>query len=219
MDSADHLSQAQEKMISDQIIQRGITDERVLEAFRLVPRHMFVPQEYVQQSYTDHPLPIGFDQTISQPFIVALMTSCLDLSGDEKVLEVGTGSGYQTAILAHLAHEVYSIELVKELSQRAKSTLRLQNIENAFLFVGDGSIGLPAYQPYDRIIMTAAVPYLPEEIKNQLAVGGKIVTPIGARWRQTLEIWKREKKESFVIEKILPVVFVPLRGKHGWQDE
>jgi len=218
MEIAESFSQAREKMVSDQIMQRGIVDERILGAFRQVPRHMFVPEEYVQQAYTDHPLPIGFAQTISQPYIVALMTNCLDLHGDEKVLEVGTGSGYQTAILARLARKVYSVELVKELSHLAKSTLISLGIENVFLFAGDGSIGLPAHQPYDRIIMTAAVPFLSSEIRNQVAIGGKIVAPIGSRWRQTLEVWKRDN-DSFVKEKILPVIFVPLRGKHGWQDE
>jgi protein-L-isoaspartate(D-aspartate) O-methyltransferase len=218
METIDSFSKAREKMVHDQIMQRGIMDPRVLEAFRLVPRHLFVPEEYVQQAYTDHPLPIGFDQTISQPYIVALMSNCLDLDGDEKVLEIGTGSGYQTAILAQLAKKVYSVELVEDLSIRAKSILKLLGINNVCLSVGDGSIGLPAHQPYDRIIMTAAVPFLSEEIKNQITPGGMIVAPVGDRSRQTLEIWKREKN-GFIKEKILPVVFVPLRGKHGWQDD
>jgi protein-L-isoaspartate(D-aspartate) O-methyltransferase len=218
MDTNDSLVKARERMINDQIMQRGIEDQRVLDAFRLVPRHMFVPEEYIQHAYTDRPLPIGFDQTISQPYIVALMTSCLDLNGDEKVLEIGTGSGYQTAILAHLVNMVFSVELVEELSARAKSTLDLLDIKNVCLFVGDGSIGLPAHHPYDRVIITAAVPFLSEEIKKQVALGGKIVAPVGDRSRQTLEIWKRGK-DGFIKEKILPVVFVPLRGKHGWQDD
>ena len=217
MKVVDQFAIRRNKMVQEQILQRGIEDVRLLQAFREIPRHAFVPEDCVDQAYYDHPLPIGNGQTISQPYIVALMTHCLKLSGKEKVLEIGTGSGYQTAILAALAEEIYTVELIAELSKRAARTLDSLGLRNTHLFEGDGSSGLREHQPYDRIIITAAVPSLSDEIKDQLNEGGKIVAPIGDRWRQQLEVWKR-KKTGFVKETILPVVFVPLRGKYGWQD-
>ena len=217
MNSIDPLVDSRKNMVRDQIMRRGIDDARLLQIFRQVPRHAFVPVDYADAAYADQPLPIGHGQTISQPYIVALMTNCLDLNGKEKVLEIGTGSGYQTAILAALAKEIYSVEIIKELSQRAGEAFDLLGIDNIHLFIADGSSGLKEHQPYDRIIITAAVPSLSDEIKDQLKVGGRIVAPIGDRFRQHLEIWKRNE-EGFIKEKILPVVFVPLRGKYGWQD-
>jgi len=217
MKNEESFFDARNAMVRDQLMRRGVEDTHVLEAFKAVPRHYFVEEDYISQAYSDHPLPIGFGQTISQPYIVALMTESLDLHGHEKVLEVGTGSGYQTAILAHLAKEVYTIELVKDLSRRAETIFKKLGYRNIFVEIGDGSVGLPKHQPYDRIIITAAVPFLPQDLKEQLKIGGKLVAPIGERWQQTLEVWKREEKR-FIKEKILPVVFVPLRGKFGWQD-
>lgn len=204
-------------MVASQIKRRGINNERVLQAFRTIPRHLFVPEEYQTGAYADHPLPIGNGQTISQPYIVALMTSHLNLTGDEKVLEIGTGSGYQTAILANLAKEVHSVERISQLSDLAKRNLRVLEMDNIYLHVGDGSLGWADAAPYDRILITAAAPKIPEIILKQLKVSGRIVSPVGGRWRQMLEVWVREKNR-IKKEQILPVVFVPLRGAHGWQD-
>ena len=213
----DPFAIARNQMVQDQILSRGINDARILDAFRNIPRHKFVPEEFLNQAYADRPLPIGYGQTISQPYIVALMSHHLDLHGDEKVLEVGTGSGYQTAILAFLASVVYSVEIIKELSENAAESMGALQIENVHLSVGDGSIGLQSQAPYDRISITAAVPMLSMEIQDQLAVGGKLIAPVGDRSRQILELWVKDE-DRFVKKKILPVVFVPLRGKQGWQD-
>ena len=204
-------------MVESQIKRRGINNERVLQAFRTIPRHLFVPEIYQADAYADHPLPIGNGQTISQPYIVALMTSTLKLMGNEKVLEIGTGSGYQTAILANLAKEVHSVERISQLSDLAERNLRVLGMDNIYLHVGDGSLGWPDTAPYDRILITAAAPEIPEIILKQLKVNGLVVGPVGGRWRQMLEVWVKEKKR-IKKEKILPVVFVPLRGAHGWQD-
>jgi len=205
------------EMVELQIKRRGINNDRVLQAFRSVPRHLFVPEEYQTNAYADHPLPIGNGQTISQPYIVALMTSNLKLTGNEKVLEIGTGSGYQTAILANLAKEIHSVERISQLSDLAKENLRVLEMDNIYLHVGDGSLGWPDVAPYDRILITAAAPEIPEIVLEQLKVNGRIVCPVGGRWRQMLEVWVKEKKQVKK-EQILPVVFVPLRGAYGWQD-
>lgn len=205
------------EMVESQIKRRGINNERVLQAFRTIPRHLFVPEKYQTDAYTDHPLPIGNGQTISQPYIVALMTSNLMLTGNEKVLEIGTGSGYQTAILANLVREVHSVERISQLSDLAERNLRVLGMDNIYLHVGDGSLGWPDTAPYDCILITAAAPEIPEIILEQLKVNGRIVGPVGGRWRQMLEVWVKEKKRINK-EQILPVVFVPLRGAHGWQD-
>ena len=205
------------EMVESQIKRRGINNERVLQAFRTIPRHLFVADNYKADAYADHPLPIGNGQTISQPYIVALMTSNLKLTGNEKVLEIGTGSGYQTAILANLVKEVHSIERISQLSDLAERNLRVLGMDNIYLHVGDGSLGWPDTAPYDCILITAAAPEIPEIILEQLKVNGRIVGPVGGRWRQMLEVWVKEKKRINK-EQILPVVFVPLRGAHGWQD-
>lgn len=213
----DSFLKARQNMVDSQINHRGIHDGRVLKAFRKIPRHLFVPEKYISQAYSDHPLPIGNGQTISQPYIVALMTAHLDLNGEEKVLEIGTGSGYQTAVLAFLTKEVHSIEVIPELSDFANKNLQHLNFKNVHLHVGDGSLGNTAHAPFDRIIITAAAPDIPELIVEQLNSPGRLVAPVGGRWRQTLEVWKKDGK-GIEIEKILPVVFVPLRGEHGWQE-
>ena len=211
------FSKNRSEMVESQIKRRGINNERVLQAFRTIPRHLFVPEKYQADAYADHPLPIGDGQTISQPYIVALMTSNLKLTGDEKVLEIGTGSGYQTAILANLAKEVHSVERISQLSDLAERNLRVLEMDNIYLHVGDGSLGWPDTAPYDRVLITAAAPEIPEIILEQLKVNGRIVCPVGGRWRQMLEVWVKEKKRVKK-EQILPVVFVPLRGAYGWQD-
>jgi protein-L-isoaspartate(D-aspartate) O-methyltransferase len=202
-------------MVDEQLRQRGIQDQRVLGAFETVPRHLFVRQDDQAWSYKDYPHSIGFGQTISQPYIVALMTECLKLSGDEKVLEVGTGSGYQAAILAELAREVHTIEIVPELSERARDTFLKSSYQNIHLHIGDGSMGLPEFSPYDGILVTAAAPRAPRPLLDQLADNGRLILPVGSKGFQELELWRRNG-DNFSTEIILPVTFVPLLGQHGW---
>ena len=218
MQARDPFSQAREAMVENQIISRGITDARVLAAMRAVPRHEFVPDQFFEEAYDDHPLPVGEGQTISQPYIVALMTSHLELTGKEKVLEIGTGSGYQAAVLSRLAKEVHTVERIPELASKAEATLKQLGYVNVIVHVGDGSLGWPEAAPYDRIIVTAAAPSVPVALTDQLKVGGRLIIPVGERWHQVLEEWKKtvsglEKKE------VLSVVFVPLLGQKGWQEK
>jgi protein-L-isoaspartate(D-aspartate) O-methyltransferase len=217
MPERDAFYKARQRMVEDQIGRRGVSDARVLEAIRALPRHLFIDPEYHDEAYADHPLPIGDGQTISQPYIVALMTACLGLKGDEKVLEIGTGSGYQAGLLGRLAREVHTVELVSRLAVKARSILEGLGINNVHVHVGDGSLGWPEEAPYDRIITTAAAPRVPDAYLEQLKPDGKMVIPVGARWRQMLELWTRQGDEP-VKEEILPVVFVPLLGAEGWQD-
>lgn len=204
-------------MVENQIAGRGISDDRVLKAMREVPRHKFVPEHLRDEAYADHPLPIGGGQTISQPYIVALMTERLGLTGDEKVLEIGTGSGYQAAVLSKLAGVVHTVELRPELAESAGKTFREMGIENVILHVGDGTLGWKKDAPYDGIITTAAAPKVPDAFFKQLKKGGRIVIPVGARWRQVLELWTKTE-EGMEKEEVLPVAFVPLLGENGWQD-
>lgn len=201
-------------MVERQLRGRGISDRRVLEAFETVPRHFFVPEEYRHLAYEDGPLPIGFSQTISQPFIVAYMTQLLDLTGNERVLEVGTGSGYQAAILSALTAEVHTIELIPALAERARKTLEQLGVTNVSIHIGDGSLGWEEAAPYDAILVTAAGPRVPPPLLKQLADGGRMVLPVGERGAQVLELWRREG-EKFTHETLLPVAFVPLRGREG----
>jgi len=204
-------------MVENQIAGRGITDKRVLEAMREVPRHEFVTDHLKEEAYADHPLPIGGGQTISQPYIVALMTEHLRLRGNENVLEIGTGSGYQAAVLSELAGVIHTIELRPELAERAENTFREMGINNVHVHVGDGTLGWEDEAPYDGVIATAAAPKVPDAFFEQLKVGGRIVIPVGARWRQVLEVWTKTDA-GMEKEEILPVAFVPLLGENGWQD-
>jgi len=204
-------------MVSEQIERRGICDTHLLTAFRSVPRHLFVPSEYQHWSYEDCPLPIGHGQTISQPYIVALMTSLLHLQGDETVLEIGTGSGYQAAILGSLCQKVHTIERVATLSESAGRSIAALGLANIQLHVGDGSLGMQEFQPYQGILVTAAAPQPPPPLLDQLADGGRLVIPLGGRSVQELVVWQRVGNQ-FKHENILAVAFVPLRGKHGWSD-
>jgi len=217
MPERDPFYHARQRMVEDQITRRGVSDARVLKAMRALPRHLFVDSEFHDEAYADHPLPIGDGQTISQPYIVALMTASLDLKGDEKVLEIGTGSGYQAALLGRLAREVHTVELVPRLAENARGILEGLRIRNVSVHVGDGSLGWPDEAPFDRIIATAAAPRVPDAYLGQLKPDGKMVIPVGARWRQMLELWTRQGDEP-IKEEILPVVFVPLLGAEGWQD-
>ena len=206
-----------EQMVVTQIARRGVRDARVLEAMRTVPRHYFVSPEYRYLAYTDGPLPIGNGQTISQPYIVALMSELLELRGDEKVLEVGTGSGYQAAVLAHLAHEVHTIERYANLARFAAGILADLGLTNVTTHIGDGSKGLEEQAPYAGIIVTAAAPIIPRPLLEQLEDGGRLVIPVGSRGGQVLERWVRQG-ERYDYESIIPVAFVPLVGEQGWKD-
>ena len=205
-------------MLTEQIVHRGIRQENVLNALRSVPRHQFVPEEFYSRAYDDGPLPIGFSQTISQPYIVALMTSLLNLKGDETVLEIGCGSGYQAAVLSHLAKKVYTVELIPELAARARNTLAGLKLENVVVVTGDGSLGLPDFAPYQGIIVTAAAPRVPQPLLDQLSEGGLLVVPVGPRSSQQLERWERFPSR-FECETMIPVSFVPLRGQEGWKAD
>lgn len=205
------------QMVEDQLVKRGIGDNRVLEAMRQVPRHRFVSAAQDGAAYHDGPLSIGEGQTISQPYMVALMTEELGLKGRETVLEIGTGSGYQTAILAELAHAVYTIERIAVLSERAQSVLEQLGYKNVWFKIGDGTSGWPEGGPFDGIVVTAGAPEVPEPLIEQLNEGGKIIVPVGSRHSQTLyRIVKRKGK----IEKKLSTlcVFVPLIGDYGWRE-
>jgi protein-L-isoaspartate(D-aspartate) O-methyltransferase len=190
-----------------------LRDPHLLAAFESVPRHLFVPEEDRHLAYVDGPLPIGFDQTISQPYVVALMTSLLKLEGDERVLEVGTGSGYQAAILAHMAREVHTIEFLPQLAAQAKRLL--SEYPNVFCQVGDGSLGWQESAPYDAIMVTAAAPETPQALLSQLKDGGRLVIPVGRRSYQRLELWTRNGSQ-FDRDELIEVAFVPLRGRYGW---
>ena len=204
-------------MVSEQIVSRGVHDERLLDALRSVPRHWFVPEEYAHIAYTDGPLPIGHGQTISQPYIVALMTELLELEGEENVLEVGTGSGYQAALLALLAKQVHTIERHEALAENAEKVLMRLGLTNVVVHVGDGTLGLPKYAPFDVIMITAAAPRVPQPLLDQLADGGRLVLPEGGTGGQMLDCWHKHGSD-FKQEHITPVAFVPLRGQYGWKE-
>jgi protein-L-isoaspartate(D-aspartate) O-methyltransferase len=200
------------EMVTRFVAPRGVDDPRVLEAMRRVPRHRFVPDALREKAYGDHSLPIGHGQTISQPGVVGLMTQRLALSREHKVLEIGTGSGYQTAILARLARSVYSLERIDELARGAAQVLRALGCHNVSVKAFDGTYGYPAAAPYDRILVTAATDEVPEPLLAQLAVGGKLVAPIGPKDRQRLRVIRR-RKTDYAQEEGEEVVFVPLLGR------
>ena len=211
----DKFEQARRKMVKTQIVRRGLGDPRLLEAFERVPRHLFVPNEYRYAAYDDSPLPIGFSQTISQPYIVALMTDLLALQGNERVLEIGTGSGYQAAILGVLAEEVHTVEFIPELATRADKLLKKMGMNNVHVHIGDGSLGWPESAPYAGILVAAAAPRMPKILLEQLADNGRLVLPVGGRGIQNLEVWER-KGDEFKSRSETTVAFVPLRGEQGW---
>lgn len=204
-------------MVEQQFVARGISDERVLKAMLEVPRHLFVPESQRSQAYTDRPLSIGYGQTISQPYMAASMTAALHLTGTEKVLEIGTGSGYQAAVLSRIARKVITIECVAELAETASKTLSDLGYDRVDVVVGDGSTGMPTEAPFDAIMFTAAAPEVPPPLRDQLADGGRIVGPIGSRLDQVLVRLQRSG-DDWEREVLMAVIFVPLIGRHGWQD-
>lgn len=208
---------AREKMVKTQLIPRGIKDSRVLEAMKEVRRDLFVEEALVGEAYNDHPLPIGHNQTISQPFIVALMTEALALKGNEKVLEIGTGSGYQTAILAKLSDKVYTVERIRSLMLRARALLADLNYHNILFKAFDGTLGWDEYAPYDAIIVTAGAPKVPQPLLDQLAEGGRLIIPIGNRFSQEL-IKVTRRKGTYAQENLGGCRFVDLVGVHGWTE-
>ena len=215
MERQDPFAQQRRRMVEEQLKARGIRDQRVLDAMLNVPRHLFVRPEDREWAYADGPLPIGFGQTISQPYIVARMTELLGLKGEEKVLEIGTGSGYQAAVLAHLAREVHTVERIPELAEQARERLKRLGLTNVHVHVADGTLGWPAEAPYDAILVTAAAPQIPQPLLEQLAEGGRLVAPVGSRGLQYLERWT-QVGDDFLHERFEPVAFVPLVGKYGW---
>ncbi|MFQ6093167.1 MAG: protein-L-isoaspartate(D-aspartate) O-methyltransferase [bacterium] len=208
---------ARERMVRTQLVPRSIKDRRVLEAMGTVPRHRFVPKELWSRAYGDHPLPIGQGQTISQPYMVALMTEQLQLEENSKVLEIGTGSGYQAAVLAELATRVFSIERVPELASLARRTLDALGYSNIIIRTGDGTLGWKEFAPFDRIMVTAGAPDVPQALVEQLADGGRIVIPIGNTLLQTLMVVKR-RGEKVKREEVCGCTFVPLIGEQGWEN-
>ncbi|MDD5422682.1 MAG: protein-L-isoaspartate(D-aspartate) O-methyltransferase [Candidatus Omnitrophota bacterium] len=202
-------------MVDEQLIVRGISDKRVLDAFRKVPRHEFIPTRDREYAYSDYPLPIGYGQTISQPYMAALMTECLGLKGDEKILEIGTGSGYQAAILADLAGKVFSVERIEALASAAKKVLGYLGYRNIAITVGDGTLGLEEKAPYDGIIVTAGAPAIPDAIIGQLKEKGRLVIPVGGNFNQVLTIVEKNG-DSVNIQEICGCVFVPLIEDKGW---
>lgn len=212
----ENLEVLRNRMVGEQLIPRGIFNERVLDAFRKVPRHAFIPNKNIKDAYGDFPLPVGEGQTISQPYMVALMTQYLDLKADEKVLEIGTGSGYQTSILAELTKEVYSVERFAVLAESAQAVLNDLGYINIKIKTGDGTEGWEEFAPYDAIVVTAGAPSIPEPLVEQLAEGGRIVMPVGGGFSQTLTLVKKQEGK-IAQEEICGCVFVPLVGKYGWK--
>ena len=202
-------------MVERQIARRGINSPRILEAFSEIPRHLFIPVDQHLYAYADGPLPIGKGQTISQPYIVAYMTMHLNLKGDERVLEIGTGSGYQAAILGKLAAEVHTVERHSPLAKSASRLLEDLGFNNIQIHQGDGTNGLPDFAPYDGIMVTAAAPEVPAPLLSQLADGGRLIMPVGGRIGQVLHLYQR-RGEEITREDLAPVAFVPLIGDHGW---
>ncbi len=209
------LEEMRREMVQEQIRDRGVRDPRVLDAMLRVPRHEFVTEDFVSGAYADQPLPIGEGQTISQPFMVGAMTQALELEGEERVLEIGTGSGYQAAVLALLAREVHSVESVATLAAIARERLSRLGYKNVHVHTGDGTLGWPTAAPYDAIVVTAAAPHVPSPLVEQLAEGGRMVIPVGPPTEQELLLVRKIKGRT-TSETLHYCRFVPLLGRHGW---
>jgi len=206
----ERFARAREEMVDGQIAARGVRDEATLRAMKKVPRHLFVPEALAGQAYDDHPLPIGHGQTISQPYIVGFMTEALGLQGGERVLEVGTGSGYQAAVLAEIAERVFTIEIVAPLAEEARVRLKELGYGNVEVRAGDGYQGWPEAAPFDAIIVTAAAPRIPEPLRQQLRDGGRLILPVGDEWQELVVVTRTG--DAFEEKQVLPVRFVPMTG-------
>jgi protein-L-isoaspartate(D-aspartate) O-methyltransferase len=217
----DRYAKQRKKMVDSQIRSRGVRDERVLRAMEKIPRHLFIDEGLIDQAYNDNPLPIGEKQTISQPYIVALMTEALELKGREKVLELGTGSGYQAAILAELADRVFTVERIASLAQKARKLLESLNYYNVVIRVGDGTYGWREESPFDAIAVSAGSPSIPRMLVEQLAIGGRLVIPVGGRYSQSLIKLTRlsENPDDVKEEDLGGCRFVDLIGEYGWKME
>jgi protein-L-isoaspartate(D-aspartate) O-methyltransferase len=205
------LAAARERMVATQIVARGVHDPSTLAALRKVPRHLFVPAASLAQAYEDHPVPIGYGQTISQPYVVAYMTEALGLHGGESVLEVGTGCGYQAAVLAEIAASVRTVEIVAPLAEEAAARLKRLGYANVTVRTGDGYLGWPEAAPFDAIVVTAAAPRVPEPLLRQLRDGGRLIVPVGDDWQELVLVTRHG--ERFDERRLLPVRFVPMVGK------
>lgn len=206
------FARKRERMVETQIEARGVKDDKVLEAMRKVPRHLFVPENMKLYAYRDEPLVIGEGQTISQPYIVAYMTEALQLKGHERILEVGTGSGYQAAVLAEIVQEVFSVELLESLSLKAQDTLKRLGYKNIHFRIGDGTLGWKERAPYDASMVTAAPAKVPKALQEQLTIGGKMIIPVGAAFQELVLLTREKRKYKKKI--LLPVRFVPLISTH-----
>lgn len=202
------MNEQREKMINNHLAARGINDARVIEAMRSIDRELFIPEQYMVDAYGDHPLPIGEGQTISQPYIVALMSQLSSLKGDEKVLEIGCGSGYQAAVLSKLADQVYSIERIKKLKESSETLLKKLGYVNVEVILGDGYLGLPEKAPFDVILLTAAPDEIPQALVDQLAPGGRLIAPVGGSTQKLIKITKTAT--GLKTEDIIYVRFVPM---------
>ncbi|WP_298269282.1 protein-L-isoaspartate(D-aspartate) O-methyltransferase [Geobacter sp.] len=210
---------ARKRMVESQIIARGVTERRLIEAMLKIPRHLFVEEALSAQAYSDTPLPIGEKQTISQPYIVALMTELLELGGTEKVLEIGTGSGYQAAILAVLADRVYTIERIRPLALRARKVLDSLGLLNVNIRISDGTVGWEEEAPFDAIMVTAGAPDVPQKFVDQLKPGGRLVLPVGSQFEQVLVKITKAADGTLSRKEITGCRFVKLLGAHGWNVE
>jgi protein-L-isoaspartate(D-aspartate) O-methyltransferase len=213
----DRFTVLRQSMVNAQLRDRGVRDERVLAAMGKVPRHLFVDPEYRGQAYEDHPIPIGEGQTVSQPLIVALMLAALSLAGPEIVLEVGTGSGYQTALLAELVQKVYSVERLPELASSAAARLESLGYANVSVSVGDGSLGLPEKAPFDAIVVSAAAPGIPQALLEQLREGGRLIVPVGPAHAQELQLVRKQQGRA-AVASLEGCRFVPLIGQQGYEE-
>ena len=212
----DEYALSRKRMVAEQIAGRGINDPRVLKAMASVPRQFFITPDDLAWAYSDGPLPIGYNQTISQPYIVALMVELLELDPTDRVLEIGCGSGYQAAVLGELAAEVQTVEIIPELARQAELNLSRLGYIHVHVHIGDGSLGWPDASPFNGILVAAAAPEVPQMLLDQVAEGGRLVIPVGGRSVQRLEVWKRNGRE-FNRQINLDVCFVPLRGQFGWK--
>jgi len=213
------FTQQREEMLQGQITARGVRNPFVLQAMREIPRHLFMPHNVRDRAYDDCPLPIGKGQTISQPYIVAYMTECLQLLGGERVLEIGSGRGYQAAVLSRIAARVYTVERIPELAAQAQQTFAALELTNIEIRTGDGTLGWEEKAPFEAIVVTASGPDIPEPLKRQLTINGRLVMPVGSlhHGQQILRV-TRTDDDAFTTEYLLQVAFVPLLGKFGWKE-